>query len=207
MISDTKVVLDYKVTKFEWYTQLGRAYAGSMDRCFGLQSYKIWVIYTTQYACCLLQWHVVLDYKVTKFEWYTQPLCKSKLYRLVVLDYKVTKFEWYTQPYRYAIRCSSVVLDYKVTKFEWYTQLCLVTLSKFLVVLDYKVTKFEWYTQPLSSFVSSYICCFGLQSYKIWVIYTTRCVAYWQYAWLFWITKLQNLSDIHNCHPRDSLNA
>ena len=141
--------------------------------CFGLQSYKIWVIYTTAFSICLV---------ISSLFWITKLQNLSDIHNIFTVE----------------IHLAIVVLDYKVTKFEWYTQQSKAKMRCVLVVLDYKVTKFEWYTQlpATCTFVAS--CCFGLQSYKIWVIYTTCYrIAFFELV-LFWITKLQNLSDIHN---------
>ena len=76
-------------------------------------------IHNSNTAICL--WNqVVLDCKVIKFEWYTQPLADGFNSVLVVLDCKVIKFEWYTQQKVRSAQFRSVVLDCKVTKFEWY---------------------------------------------------------------------------------------
>ena len=241
--------MDYKVTKFEWYTQLYCLVTPSKFRCFGLQSYKIWVIYTTHFAIvtCKVGCFGLQSYKIWVIYttvchsssncwllfWITKLQNLSDIHNVqaratevveVVLDYKVTKFEWYTQPAiqdATTLACCFGLQSYKIWVI-YTTWLRLVTYSSLLfwitklqnlsdihniplkivlrypVVLDYKVTKFEWYTQRTLNAVSPLICCFGLQSYKIWVIYTTSIVVQTSDGVLFWITKLQNLSDIHN---------
>ena len=170
------VVLDYKVTKFEWDTQLVVQLIPLRRRCFGLQSYKIWVIYTTIESEATVE---------AMLFWITKLQNLSDIHNRLPLDH---------------VR-QGVVLDYKVTKFEWYTQRTSALKIGAYVVLDYKVTKFEWYTQL--AFVAWHYSrgCFGLQSYKIWVIYTTVEINFAPKVLLFWITKLQNLSDIHNSAP------
>ena len=123
---------------------MGRKHSG----CFGLQSYKIWVIYTT--SCATFAQNVWLF-------WITKLQNLSDIHNLRLLLF-----------------------------------------FPLVVVLDYKVTKFEWYTQLQSRARLRLLCCFGLQSYKIWVIYTTDNILTLCNLGLFWITKLQNLSDIHN---------
>mgnify|MGYP004461919463 CR=1 FL=1 len=195
-----------------------------MYSCFGLQSYKIWVIYTTVDLAtsstktlfwitklqnlsdihnCLGSYHsslsVVLDYKVTKFEWYTQ---------LALLHRQLLASCFGLQSYKIWV-IYTTVSEYGTETFRlfWITKLQNLSdihnflrylCPKCLVVLDYKVTKFEWYTQLAVASLFSACCCFGLQSYKIWVIYTTTKPSKVEIALLFWITKLQNLSDIHN---------
>ena len=118
--------------------------------CFRLQSYKIWVIYTT-----MGRW--------------------KKHTKRVVLDCKVIKFEWYTQPRRtpeHSARSCFRLQSYKI--WVIYTTKGKLLVRTVMVVLDCKVIKFEWYTQrmfPVESIVGG---CFRLQSYKIWVIYTTE---------------------------------
>ena len=65
------------------------------------------------------------------------------------------------------------VLWCKVTNFEWYTQPAYSWRPVPFAVLWCKVTNFEWYTQLYVRAVRLPLCCFMVQSYKFWMIYTT----------------------------------
>ncbi len=148
--------------------------------------------------------------------------------RLAVLWCKVTNFEWYTQPCRCTgISCAwlfygaklqilndihnqpvgclqlhAAVLWCKVTNFEWYTQPAKSTPYSANAVLWCKVTNFEWYTQRLCGSYVNFSCCFMVQSYKFWMIYTTNLSDVCSCMQLFYGAKLQILNDIHNSPSR-----
>ena len=63
----------------------------------------------------------------------------------------------------------------------------------------YKVTIFERYTQLPVLVSFTHYCCYDVQSYNFWKIYTTDGVYLCLLIELLWCTKLQFLKDIHNC--------
>ena len=114
----------YKVTIFERYTQPQQRFQHVVTGCYDVQSYNFWKIYTTSAIgwsgalsllwCTKLQFlkdihnelvcphtfaRVVMMYKVTIFERYTQPVLDHASIQRVVMMYKVTIFERYTQQY------------------------------------------------------------------------------------------------------------
>ena len=172
----TAVVMMYKVTIFERYTQRADAVAVLHLGCYDVQSYNFWKIYTTT----IKKYHLL-----RKLLWCTKLQFLKDIHNLVgwaspvpwvVMMYKVTIFERYTQPnsigFDISISCydvqsynfwkiyttgkSGLSLDKLLlwcTKLQFLkdihnhfgnNHLCLV------VVMMYKVTIFERYTQPLS---------------------------------------------------------
>ena len=112
---------------------------------------------------------------------HNQPLHLGLMF-LVVMMYKVTIFERYTQQWFNLRVHVSVVMMYKVTIFERYTQLYCGVSIKSPVVMMYKVTIFERYTQLNNKKEKKGL--FFLHIYKkiytfavqFWKIYTIRII-------------------------------
>ena len=163
-------------------------------------------------------------YKVTIFERYTQQNSVFPHYYYVVMMYKVTIFERYTQLIIVISDSSSCCYDVQSYNFwKIYTTISASTLRQWMllwctklqflkdihnlwfsvllyrpVVMMYKVTIFERYTQLTlpKSFIQ--VCCYDVQSYNFWKIYTTSLQITNLINRLLWCTKLQFLKDIHN---------
>ena len=163
-------------------------------------------------------------YKVTIFERYTQPLTAIRLFRLCCYDVQSYNF-WkiYTTIYNVIIPCHKLLWCTKLqflkdihnnntsskpeNKLLWCTKLQFLKdihnqyqqlYSLDAVVMMYKVTIFERYTQRVKTCQTRVVCCYDVQSYNFWKIYTTTGSAGRRRSTLLWCTKLQFLKDIHN---------
>ena len=167
------VVMMYKVTIFERYTQPSIVSKNAMSSCYDVQSYNFWKIYTTFLLvvvlplallwCTKLQflkdihncgrvvfWPelVVMMYKVTIFERYTQHLLKGRVTDDSCYDVQSYNF-WkiYTTFGRYFL--TEMVLLW-CTKLQFLKDIHNwgnLYPWQVLVVMMYKVTIFERYTQ------------------------------------------------------------
>ena len=91
--------------------------------CFMVQSYKFWMIYTTNLSdvCSCMQ--LFYGAKLQILNDIHNQLDLLLHLGLAVLWCKVTNFEWYTQQHPSYDLLNQAVLWCKVTNFEWYTQL------------------------------------------------------------------------------------
>ena len=138
--------------------------------------------------------------------------------------YKVTIFERYTQLYTttgagcagcYDVQSYNFWKIYTTALFSlcvsswllWCTKLQFLKdihneyrpiILPQAVVMMYKVTIFERYTQRVHRTCCTKLCCYDVQSYNFWKIYTTQHVLVQIIKRLLWCTKLQFLKDIHN---------
>ena len=214
----------YKVTIFERYTQHSNKNCVLYSCCYDVQSYNFWKIYTTEEMiltehfvllwCTKLQFlkdihnsaahvfiisFVVMMYKVTIFERYTQLSNSIHFSNNVVMMYKVTIFERYTQlkkkQRKLLVSCYDVqsynfwkiyttLIETKLTDemLLWCTKLQFlkdihnkgwIYPQRSTVVMMYKVTIFERYTQLIQSRLFAFVSCYDVQSYNFWKIYTT----------------------------------
>ena len=88
----------YKVTIFERYTQRSAGWAMVSTSCYDVQSYNFWKIYTTISVACAaaiaLLWCTKLQFLKDIHNQEYHFVQRSS----VVMMYKVTIFERYTQP-------------------------------------------------------------------------------------------------------------
>ena len=219
-----RVVMMYKVTIFERYTQLCAVRTCWTSSCYDVQSYNFWKIYTTAgvllVTLSVLLWCTKLQFLKDIHNLFTVFMQKC----VVVMMYKVTIFERYTQLGRQRCwrspRCYDVQSYnfWKIYTTHWWCCMRLATLLwctklqflkdihnirangfwKHRVVMMYKVTIFERYTQPVAIDIDGHIGCYDVQSYNFWKIYTTGLRGVVELAQLLWCTKLQFLKDIHN---------
>ena len=142
------VVMMYKVTIFERYTQPGLLSSFAYACCYDVQSYNFWKIYTTL---------------ISKLK------NNQKLLWCTKLQFLKDIHNWFSAP-----------------------------RPPIVVVMMYKVTIFERYTQQGTRRPRRWSCCYDVQSYNFWKIYTTSDLRYSWLTELLWCTKLQFLKDIHN---------